>query len=67
MFSYIKKREYHLLTKHNLEIYFDNNPFLNSVFHYQDSDTIAEILINEMDNIIECIAPSKIIQHSNKY
>ena len=40
---------------------------LNSIFNHTDPDIIAEILIRELSIIIECIAPSKLVQCDSKY
>merc|ERR1712101_64271 len=56
-----------LLTRHNLNEYFSNNHFLQEIFSETDPNIIAEILLNELSIIIECIAPSKKIQCSKNY
>ena len=60
-------RDSKLLTKHNLNEYLANNEVISTVFNYTDPNSIAEILINELSLIIECIAPSKKVQCSNNY
>ena len=56
-----------LLTKHTLNEYFKNNDTINTKFNYTDPNIIAEILVNEISLIIECISPSKKIQCPNNY
>ena len=47
--------------------YFINNEILNTIFHYTDPEIIANILINEISIIINCIAPAKKVQCNTKY
>ena len=56
-----------LLTKHTLNEYFTNNDTINTIFNHTDPNIIAEILVNEISLIIECISPSRKIQCSNNY
>ena len=52
----------HLLTKHTLSQYFQLNNNLNDIFNLTDPNSIADIIHNEMDIIINCIAPRHRIQ-----
>ena len=56
-----------LLTKERLQLYFNNNTALNTVFSYSDPNIIANIIINELSRIIELISPSKKVQCSKSY
>ena len=56
-----------LLTRNNLQQYFYNNIEIQSVFHHKDPNHIAETIINQMDIIINSIAPSKKIQCKKNY
>lgn len=47
--------------------YCDYNDRIDTIFEYETSDKIADILITELDKIIETIAPSKLIQCKNRY
>ena len=40
----------------------ENNTRLNSIFAYDDPDTIANILIEEYNRIINTLAPEKVVQ-----
>ena len=60
-------RDYKLLTKHTLNEYFSHNDTLNTIFNYTDPEIVANVLINEITLIINCIAPPKKIQCSNNY
>ena len=50
-------RDYKLLTKDILNEYFSHNDTLNTIFNYTDPELVANILINEITRIINCIAP----------
>ena len=50
--TYKLKRNYSLLTKHNLQQYFHHNTEIQEAFHFDDSNTIAEIIINQINIII---------------
>ena len=60
-------RNLRLLTKNKLNHYFSQNEMLNSIFNHTDPDIIAEIIIRELSIIIECIAPSKLVQCDSKH
>ena len=62
-----KFRDQKLLTKQALTTLFNSNQNISSIFNYEDPNVIANILINELNSIIESLAPEKLIQHSNKY
>ena len=42
-----------------MQFFFNQN--LNTIFNYDDPDTIAEIFQQEMNNIIEYLAPQKTV------
>ena len=42
--------------------YCDMNDRIDTVFDYDTSNDIADILIDEINNIIQAIAPNKLIQ-----
>ena len=63
----IKFRDNKLITKHLLSEYIANNQPLNDLFSYTDPDSIANTLVSELSNIIDIIAPPKIIQAKKKY
>ena len=65
--QFLITRNSRLLTRHNLNEYFSNNPLLQEIFSETDPNVIAETLLNELSIIIECIAPSKKIQCSKNY
>ena len=44
-----------------------HNDILDIIFNYSNPDTIANILINEISLIINCIIPAKRIQCYNKF
>ena len=43
------------------------NDRIDTVFDYDMSNDIADILIDEINNIIQTIAPNKLIQCKNRY
>ena len=47
--------------------YCDMNDRIDTVFDYDTSNDIADILIDEINNIIQTIAPSRLIQCKNRY
>ena len=62
-----KFRDQKLLTKQKLVTFFNSNSKINSIFNHDDPNTIADILINELNLIIETLSPEKLIQHNNNY
>ena len=50
-------RPKHLLTEHTMNEYLKNNDIIQTAFNYTDPDLIAEIIMNEYNNIIEIITP----------
>ena len=46
---------------------FNSNETINSIFNYDNPNTIANILIHELNSIIEFLSPEKLIQHKNNY
>ena len=66
-----KPREYKvrnngLLTEEALKLAVELNEKLHKIFHHLDSNKIAQILMEELNLIIETIAPSRIAQSKNK-
>ena len=53
----IYTRPKYLLTEHTLNEYLNNNDIIQTAFNYTDPDLIAEIIMNEYNNIIEIVAP----------
>ena len=49
----------HLLTSHELGNFKDYNLELNTIFHLQDPNFIAEPLLREFNLIVKIIAPKK--------
>ena len=47
--------------------YCDMNDKIDTVFDYDTSNEIADILIDEINNILQTIAPSKLIQYKSRY
>ena len=43
------------------------NDNIDTVFDYDTPDEIADILITELNNIIQTIAPSRLVQCKNRY
>merc|ERR1712240_966577 len=60
-------RPKHLLTKHKLNKYLNNNDLIQTAFNYTDPDLIAEIIMREFNNIIEIIAPQTKRQVKKNY
>merc|ERR1712240_964750 len=50
-------RPKYLLTEHNLNAYLNNNEIIQTAYNYTDPELIAEIIMRELNNIIEIIAP----------
>ena len=44
-----------------------NSFLLDSIFNYDDPDTVTEILQLELNSIINSIAPSKVVQYRSDY
>merc|ERR1712030_82609 len=61
------KRDYSLLTKLNLQQYYNYNTEIQKAFNHSNPNTIAEIIINQVNIIINSIAPAKKIQCKKKY
>merc|ERR1712240_1002518 len=53
----IYTRPKYLLTEHTLNKYLNNKDIIQTAFNYTDLDLIAEIIMNEYNNIIDIIAP----------
>ena len=60
--TYKIKRDFNLLNTDILTQYCDMNDRIDTVFDYDMSNDIADILIDEINNIIQTIAPSRLIQ-----
>ena len=56
-----------LLSKKRLCEAFSFNDRLNSVFNTSNPNRIADIIVQEVSDIIEFLAPCKLIQHKNSY
>ena len=65
--TYKIKRDFNLLNTDILTQYCDMNDRIDTVFDYDTSNDIADILIDEINNIIQTIAPSRLIQCKNRY
>jgi len=65
--TYKIKRDFNLLNTDILTQYCDMNDRIDTVFDYDMSNDIANILIDEINNIIQTIAPNKLIQCKNRY
>merc|ERR1712240_335583 len=50
-------RPKYLLTEHNLNQYLNHNDIIQTAYNFTDPDLIAEIIMQEFNNIIEIIAP----------
>ena len=61
------KRDKSLLSKHNLEQFMDNNTYIDELFQWEEPNLIAEILTNELNIIVNSIAPKHKIQLSKKF
>ena len=59
--TYRLKRDFNLLNTDILTQYCDMNDKIDTVFGYDMSNDIADILIDEINNMIQTIAPSKLI------
>ena len=60
--QFIRVRDWSLVTSENIMREIKENERLNGIFNYQDPDIVAEILVEELNNILEKIAPSKVVQ-----
>ena len=60
-------RPKHKLTIHALNQHLENNDVINSALNYTDPNLIADIMMSELNNIIEIIAPCKIKQEQKNY
>ena len=61
------KRDKSLLNKHNLEQFLENNTYINELFKWEEPNLIAEILFNELNIIVNSIAPKHKIQLNKKF
>ena len=64
--TYRLKRDFNLLNTDILTYYCDMNDKIDTVFDFDTPNDIADILINEIDSIIQTIAPSKLVQCRNR-
>ena len=64
--QFICTRNLNLLNSEKLMNSIEDNEKLTEVFKYTDPDKIADVVINEMNSIVEDIAPSKIVQRRAK-
>ena len=65
--TYRLKRDFNLLNTDIPTYYCDMNDKIDTVFDYDTPDEIADILINELNTIIQTIAPSRLIHCKNRY
>ena len=65
--TYTTKRDYSLITTDSLLHYLNMTNNIDQVFNTDNPNTIAEIIINEVNLCIETIAPSKRIQCTKKH
>ena len=63
----IKIRNFKNLTKIKLENAIIHNQNLNTIFNYNEPDTIANIFQLEMNSIIDLIAPLKVVNFKKNY
>ena len=61
------KRDKSLLSKHNLGQFMENNTYIDELFQWEEPNLIAEILTNELNIIVNSIAPKPKIQLSKKF
>ena len=61
------KRQHHLLTEHTLTEYINNSQPLQEIFQHTCPNIIAETLQQEINTIINTIAPRKITQIRKNY
>merc|ERR1712240_978051 len=64
--QYFSRKKYKL-TKHALNQHLEHNQILKSVFTYTDPNLIADIIMSELNNTIEVIAPCTIKQEQKIY
>merc|ERR1712240_219430 len=57
----------HKLTKHALNQHLEHNDILKSVFTYTDPNLIADVVMSEINNTIEIIAPCTVKQEQKIY
>merc|ERR1712240_894556 len=60
-------RKKHKLTKHALNQYLEHNYIIKSAFTYTDPNLIADVVMSELNNIIEIIAPCTVKQERKMY
>ena len=65
--TYKIKRDFNLLNTDILTQYCDMNDRIDTVFDYDMSNDIANILIDEINHIIQTIAFSRLMQCKNRY
>ena len=63
----IKIRNFRNLSKLKLENAIIFNENLNTIFNHKDPDTIANIFQMEMNNIIDHLAPLKVVNFKKNY
>ena len=60
--KFFLKRNFHLLTKNELSKYIQSSSILQTIFQSQDPNYIANTITDEINNIINIIAPAKKVQ-----
>ena len=65
--TYTTKRDYSLITTESLLHYLNMTNNIDQVFNTDNPNTIAEIIVNEVNLCIETISPSKRIQCTKKH
>ena len=64
---FIRKRDWRLVTTNSLEFAVNTNDALDSIFYSQDPEYIAFTINNELNNIINSLAPPKIYQSRKEW
>ena len=65
--TYTTKRDYSLITTESLLHYLNMTNNIDLVFNTENPNTIAEIIVNEVNLCIETISPSKRVQCTKKH
>ena len=58
---FIQIRDWKGMSQINLKIAVESNENLHKIFHSEDPDFIAETIQSELNNIVEMLAPSKVV------
>ena len=65
--QYIKTRDRDLLTRHAMQQFITHSTHLQQLFTHNNANTVADTLMGELHLMINCIAPSRIIQAKTKH